>query len=173
MIFVILFLIFLVILFLWVLSLVISAFSGAPTVYTSRKVIREVLMLAGAKRGESLTDLGCGNARSLIIAAKEFGMKGTGIEISPFYCLLAKLNVLVHGEHQNIKIYFGNFRNFKSVINKSDLIYIYLFPKLVTKNEKWIFENKKTGSRVVCLAFPFSRHKTISEVKTPPLFLYS
>jgi len=52
-----------------------------PFVPTPEKVIREMLKLAGVKPGETIYDLGCGDGRILIIAAKEFGAKAVGIEI--------------------------------------------------------------------------------------------
>lgn len=170
---ILLFLAFLAILFLWILSLVISVtFGGAPTVYTSRKTIREALKLAGAKKGELITDLGCGNARNLITASKEFGLKGIGIEISPFYYILARINVIIRKENQNIRIYFGDFKRYKKIINKSDLIYVYLFPKINSKIEKFIFNNLKPKARIVSLAFPFPNHKTYKQLKNLALYLY-
>lgn len=173
MLFTILFLAFLAILFLWMLSLVISvAIGGAPTVYTSKKTIREALKLAGAKKGELITDLGCGNARNLITASKEFGLKGIGIEISPFYFILARVNVIIRNENKNIQIHFGHLRRYKKIINKSDLIYVYLFPKINSKIEKFIFNNLKPKARVISSAFPFPNHKTHKHLKNPALYLY-
>jgi hypothetical protein len=67
----ILFLIFVFVLLLWQASLIVAVFCGAPTVCSKEKVIRKVYDSVKLKKDQLVADLGCGNARSLIIAAKQ------------------------------------------------------------------------------------------------------
>lgn len=170
--FTIILIVFILFLGLWNISLVISVIYGAPTVYAKRHYIKKAFELARITPGQIVLDLGCGNARSLIIAAKEFKAKGIGVEISPFYYLLANFNVLIKGESKNIKIYYGNILNQKKLIKKADIVYLYLFDKLLSKLENDIFTNIKPSGKVISIAFPLKNHKPYIENESPRVFVY-
>ena len=50
---------------------------------TPKVIVRQMLLLAGLRRGETLFDLGAGDGRILVEAAREFGARAKGIEIDP------------------------------------------------------------------------------------------
>jgi len=156
----------------WQISLLIAAYSGTPVVYSRDPTIAKAFEGATLKRGQLVADLGCGNARSLIIAAKKFDARGIGVEISPFYYFLAKLNVLFSGESQNVKIYFGNFRKMESKLKDVDVIFLYLFNEVVQDIEPWIFNTIKRGTRIISLAFPFQNHQAMVIQNKPPIYIY-
>ncbi len=54
-----------------------------PFVVTPDNVTREMLKLAGVKAGDFVIDLGSGDGRIVIVAAKQFGARGLGVEIVP------------------------------------------------------------------------------------------
>ena len=56
--------------------------SIAPFVASPLPVVRKMLELADLKPGETLYDLGSGDGRIVIMAAKEFGANGVGIELN-------------------------------------------------------------------------------------------
>ena len=114
-------------------NLVYSNFLGAPTVYSSNQAMSDAMKLAGLKRGQVVIDLGCGNANSLVIAAKEFGAKGIGVEKSPLCYLQARYNVLRNHQQKNIKILFGGFSVAEKYLFEADVIYLYLLPSLLSK----------------------------------------
>jgi len=166
------FLIFTLAILFWQISLIVAVIYGAPTIYSKEKVIIKAFESVGLKNGQLVADLGCGNARSLIIATKKFGAKGIGIEISPFYYFLAKINVLLHGETKNIKIKFGNFRNCQKDIQNADVVFLYLFDKIMGKIEPWIFKSAKPHSKIISLAFPFENHQGVLVKAESPIYLY-
>jgi cyclopropane fatty-acyl-phospholipid synthase-like methyltransferase len=135
----ILFLIFVFVLLLWQASLIVAVVGGAPTVYPKEKVIRRAYDSVKLKKDQLVADLGCGNTRSLIIAAKQYKAKGIGIEISPFYYLAAKANVFLASESKNIKILFGNFRKRERGFKDADVIYLYFFDRITDKIEPFGF----------------------------------
>ena len=165
-------LIFVFIILFWQISLIVAIVHGAPSIYAKRKVIIKAFESVGLKNGQIVADLGCGNARSLVIAAKKFGAKGIGIEISPFYYLLAKVNVLASGESRNIKIHFGDFRKRKNLVQKADLVFLYLFDKVIGKTEPWIFKSTRPSAKIISLAFPFKNHQADIVKTSPPIFIY-
>ena len=58
---------------------------------TDPVTMRRLLTLSEIKPGETLIDLGCGDGRFVVAAAKEFGARATGFEIDPFRVLYAKV----------------------------------------------------------------------------------
>jgi len=169
---VIIFLILVLIILFWQISLIVAIAHGAPAIYAKQKVIIKAFESVGLKSGQTVVDLGCGNARSLVIAAKNFGARGIGIEISPFYYLLAKINVLAAGGRKNIEIYFGDFRKRKNLVEKADVVFLYLFDKIIGEIEPWIFKSTRSGAKTISLAFPFKNHRANTVKTSPPIFIY-
>ena len=172
MVYLIIFLIFALILLLWQISQIISVIGGTPAVYAKDETIREVFKLAGLERGQAVVDLGCGNARSLIIAAKKFKAKGIGVEISPFYFLLSKIKILLSGESKNIKIIFGRFQKAESYLKSADVVYLYLFSKALNEIEKWLFNSVSEKTKIVSFGFKFAKRKPVLAITNPTLYLY-
>lgn len=157
---------------LWQISLLIAIIAGAPTVYAKNQVIIKAFEGVNLQKGQLVIDLGCGNARSLIIASKKFGAKGVGVEISPFYYILARINVLFRGESRHIKIKYGNLRNYRKNIKAADVVFLYLYDKIISQIEPWIFEQTKPHATIISLAFPFTRHRGVRIEARPPIYIY-
>lgn len=148
----------------WQVSLIYATFLGAPTVYSHKKAMVEAFELAGLKKGELVVDLGCGNARSLIIAAKHFGARGVGVERSPYAYLQSILMVRLSGQQDKIKILFGDFKVAEDYLKKADVVYLYLLNSVLSKLEDWFFATIPSETRVVSLSFLFSKHKPAKEI---------
>lgn len=153
----------------WLLCLTFSQIFGAPTVYSSKKAIFDALKLSDLKKGETIIDLGCGNARSLIIAAQEFGAKGIGFEYSLFYYLIARWRVYLSGNNKNIKIFFGNFKKAEKYLENADVVYLYLLNSVLKKIEIWLFKSVGKKTKIVSLAFYFPNHKPKKVIDTKTL----
>jgi len=54
-----------------------------PFVPTTIPVVERMLELAGVRKGDVIYDLGCGDGRILIHAAKKYGTRGVGIDLDP------------------------------------------------------------------------------------------
>lgn len=159
-------LIILLYLLFWITCLLYAQAFGAPTAYANNKAVMDCLNLAELKKGEILIDLGCGNAKVLIIGARKFGAKGIGIERSPYCYLKSKINVLLSGQRKNIKVYFGDFKKVEEDIKKADVIYTYLLNSVKRKIESWLFSSISKNARVVSLAFTFPNHLPIDSAPT-------
>lgn len=141
---------------LWLLSLLIALCTGAPVVYSNNKSIIDAMNLAQAQPNQMLLDLGCGNARSLIIASKKFHTKGIGVERSVYFFLLSRLNVWLSGESKNIKIILGDFKQVDRYLSQVDIVYMYLLPSVMDSIKKWLFDKLKKDAKIVSLSFCFS-----------------
>lgn len=161
------------ILLLWLLfwggSILWATITGPPIIYSSYQGIRDAFKLAGLNKGETVVDLGCGNGRALVIASKEFGARGIGIDRSLYCVLQAKLNVYLKGESKNVKIYYKPFEKAAREIKQADVIYLYLWPAAMTKIEPWLFSQLPEKTRVVSLLFRFIERKPIAELETKNL----
>ncbi len=150
----------------WQASLLFSSFFGAPTVYANKQAIRDAYNLSKLKKSELVLDLGCGDARSLIIAAKEFGAKGVGVEISPYCFLKSKINVMRAGQSKNIKIFFGSFQKAEKYLNKADVVYLYLLNSVLKEIENWYFNAISKKTRTVVLSFKFDKKRAVKTIST-------
>lgn len=103
----------------------------APWWRTSDENIRKALKLAGVKSSDVIYDLGSGDGRTLIIAAKEFGAKAVGIEIDPLRFYISKLLVWFSGLSNKIEIRRENF--LKSDFSDANVIFVYLVPNALNR----------------------------------------
>lgn len=142
----------------WVCSHLYSTIFYVPYVNASGQAIRDSLEFGDLKKDQLFLDLGSGRGDTLIIANKEFSAKAIGYEISPLPYLLSKLRISLFNK-QKIKIYRKDFQLAKEDIGKADLIYLYLFEKVLEKNEDFLFKSLKKGGKIVTLAFKFPNQK--------------
>lgn len=160
----------LLILLLWMVfwegSMVWAGLIGPPIVYSSYSGIRDSFKLAKLKKGETVIDLGCGNGRSLLLAAREFGAKGIGIDRSLYCVLVARFKIHLAGQSKNIQIFRKPFEKAEDEIKRADVVYLYLWPSALDKIAPWLFDSISEKTRVVSLAFVFSKHKPVAEVET-------
>jgi len=146
--------IFLVLLFLvallWIL---IPALYGLPPVPTRLERIRKALTLAKLQPNEVLYDLGAGDGRVLLVAARDFGTKAVGIEIGPIQCALIWLRVVASGFGNQIRVRWANF--YKSDLREADVVFVYATSKEVMKLAPHLETQMKKGARLVSISADF------------------
>lgn len=143
-------------LFLFILALLwilVPAFYGLPSKPTDPDRIRRALQLVGLKPGEVFYDLGAGDGRVLLIAAKEFGAKAVGIEIGPTQWLLIWLRIAMGGLRDRVQIKLGNF--YKSELKEADVVFIYATSRELLKLALHLEKRMKHGSRLVSISADF------------------
>jgi tRNA G37 N-methylase Trm5 len=112
---------------------------------TPHEVVEKMLELAQVKKGDVVYDLGCGDGRIVVAAAKR-GAKATGWDINPERVQEAEANVKKNKVEQNAKILHDDI--FTLDLSGANVITLYLLPSL---NEKLIpqLRKLKPGSRIV------------------------
>ena len=143
-------LVFLLISGLW---LIVPALYGVPWVPTREKRIRKALQLAKLQPGEKLYDLGAGDGRVLMMAAKEFGAQAVGIEIGPVQCVVGWLRILFSGSRQKVQIRCANF--YKSDVSDADVVFIYATSSQTSRLLPLLERQLRPGARVVSIAADF------------------
>ena len=119
----------------------------APYLASPMPVVRRMLKLAGVKPGEIVYDLGCGDGRIVITAAKEFGAYAVGIEIRRDLALKAMRAVEEAGLTDRVKIINANF--FDVDISEADVVTLYLTTSANMKLRPKLEKELKPGARVV------------------------
>ena len=107
--------------------------------------------LAKVKKGDIIYDLGSGEGTALIIAAKEYGATGIGIEIDPFQKCLSKINVKLFWSFAKVETRRDNFWN--QDISEAAVIFMYLIPKTLIKLRPKFLKELKPGTRVVTFVY--------------------
>ncbi len=100
----------------------------APPIPLPRGTIRKMLKLAKAARNDIVYDLGSGDGRALIIAAREFHAEAVGIEKNRLLVWLSRWIIRKNNLQDKIKIIRGDI--FKENLGNSDVILMYLSNKL-------------------------------------------
>jgi len=152
---------------LWIL---VPAMYGLPSRLTHPDRIRAALKLANLQPGELFYDLGCGDGRVLVIAAKEFGAKAVGIEIGPVQRLVSRVRALYNGVSDRVRIEAGNF--YKSDVRSADVVFIYATSTEVTKLASHLAGQMKSGSRVISISADFPEWEPTRFDEARLIFVY-
>jgi hypothetical protein len=132
---------------LWV---IVPLATGLPWVPSRDKRIRRALQLAGVQKGETVYDLGAGDGRVLVTAAREFGARGVGIEVSPMHCLVAVLHILVTGTSRQVKIQCASM--YDHPLPDAGVVFVYATPEHAARLRPHLERELKSGARVVTLS---------------------
>jgi SAM-dependent methyltransferase len=118
---------------------------------TPQDVVEEMLEMAKVTKDDIVYDLGCGDGRFVITAAKKFGARGVGIDIDPKRVQESRENSIEAGVTDRVKIIEDNL--FKTNISEATVITLYLLQDLNLKLRPKLFRELKPGSRVVSYVF--------------------
>ncbi|ODT88954.1 class I SAM-dependent methyltransferase [Phenylobacterium sp. SCN 70-31] len=117
---------------------------------TPHNTVEAMLALGEVKSGDVLYDLGSGDGRIPIAAAKKFGVRGVGIDINPERIAEANANAKTEGVAQLVQ--FRNEDLFTADFKDATVITLYLLPSLNVKLMPRLLE-LKPGTRIVSHAF--------------------
>ena len=121
-------------------------------------VVDRMLRLGGLKAGEKMYDLGSGDGRIVILAAKKYRADATGIEIEE--SLVRKSNDAIRKQHleNTARVIQGDI--LQQDYSPADLITVYLWPEANTKVGRLLEKQLKRGTRVVAHDFEFLEWKS-------------
>jgi predicted O-methyltransferase YrrM len=114
---------------------------------TRRITVEAMLKLADVRPGDVLYDLGSGDGRIPIAAAKQFGIRAVGIEIDPARISEAKANARVAGVEHLVS--FRNEDLFQADFSEATVVTLYLLPSLNEKLRPKLLRDLKPGARIV------------------------
>lgn len=119
----------------------------APYVPSPLPVVRRMLVLAELKPGEVFFDLGAGDGRAVIMAAKDFGARSVGVELRED--LVKKALSAVYGHNLQNRVTIVNSNMFSVDLSSADVIFLYLTTSANEKVKPKLEVELKEGGRVV------------------------
>ena len=119
----------------------------APFVASPTPVVRQMLILAELKPGETLYDLGSGDGRAVIMAAKDFGARSVGVELREDLVKRALSNIHELGLETKANILQNDI--FKVDLSEADVVFLYLTTSANEKVKPKLETELKPGARIV------------------------
>ena len=148
----------------WVLLAALAAFPGAAAaqgeaprepdvifVPTPDATVAGMLELAGVGPGDVVYDLGSGDGRIPIAAARQHGARGVGVDIDPQRIAEARANARAAGVEDRVSFIEGDL--FEADISDASVVTLYLLPELNEKVMPKLLAELRPGTRIVSHAF--------------------
>ncbi len=128
-----------------------------PYVPTPPEVVDEMLRLAGVKAGDILYDLGCGDGRIVIAAAKRFGIKAVGIDIDPVRIGESNENAATAGVTGKVRFIQQNL--FEADFREATVVTMYLLTSVNRRLRPKLLAELQPGTRLVSHSFDMGEWK--------------
>ena len=132
-----------------------------PYVPTTEEAVAAMLKLADVKKTDIVYDLGCGDGRIVIAAAKNFGARAVGIDIDPVRISEAKENAQKAGVGNLVR--FEENDLFKSDIHEATVVTLFLLSSVNLRLRPKLLQDLKPGTRVVSNTFDMGDWKPEKE----------
>lgn len=130
-----------------------------PYVPTPQEVVDRMLELAQVKKGDVVYDLGSGDGRIVITAAKKYGVKAVGFEIDPERIKESRENIRKEGVGKLVEIRQQDIRTVD--LSAASVLTMYLLPEVNLMIRPNIWKEMKPGSRVVSHDFDMGDWKPL------------
>ena len=123
----------------------------APYVSTPEAVVKAMLRLAEVRTHDLVYDLGCGDGRIVIAAARDFGARGVGIDIDPRRIEEAKSAARSAGVEGKVRFAVQDL--FQTDFSEATVMALYLYPELNARLRPKLRSELRPGARVVSHTF--------------------
>jgi len=134
-------------------------------------MVHEMLTMAKVGPDDLVYDLGCGDGRIIVTAARRYGARAVGIELDPLRFLWCQMLITVLGLRGRVRIVYSDF--FKQDLNAASVVTCYLLTVTNKKLEGKFKSELKPDTRVVSNYFIFPSLQLVSEDKEEKLYLYN
>ena len=118
-----------------------------PYVPTKEPIVDRMLQMSRVKPDDVLYDLGCGDGRIVITAAKRFGIRGVGIDIDPERIAEAQENARQAGVADRVTFIEGDL--FGAEIKEATVVTLSLLPDVNLRLRPKLLRELRPGTRIV------------------------
>ncbi|MGI8917067.1 MAG: methyltransferase domain-containing protein [Pyrinomonadaceae bacterium] len=132
---------------------------------TPPETVAEMLRLGNIKKEDVLYDLGSGDGRIPIAAAKQFGIRAVGIEIDPKLITEAEANARQAGVAEVVR--FRNEDMFRLDVSEANIVTLYLSDKLNVLLRPKLLRELRPGSRIISHDFRMGDWRPEQTVRVP------
>lgn len=160
----------LIILIVLVISIIWTNSRGAPWVPTPMSMVHEMLTMAEVGPNDVVYDLGCGDGRIIVAAARRYGARAVGIELDPLRFLWCQMLITVLGLRDRVRIVYGNF--FKQELSSASVVTCYLLRDTNKKLQGKFKAELDPNARVVSNYFTFPGLQLVNGNEEEKLYLY-
>lgn len=156
-------------LFIFVLIFCLAGiFLGAPYLPTLNKQVEAALELVNLDEGQTLLELGCGDGRVLIAAAKR-GLKAVGYEINPVLFLISYLRTRKY--RAQVKVIWGNY--WQKEWPPADGVFVFLINRYMAKLDSRLKQYYSRPLKLVSFAFKIPGKEIVDSKFGVFLYLYT
>lgn len=136
-----------------------------PFVPTPAAVVDAMLDLARLRPEDYVIDLGSGDGRIIIAAAKKYGARGFGVEIDQSLVAEARREARRQGVAERAQFLDENL--FNTELDRATVLTMYLYPSLLLRLRPRLFEQLKPGARIVSHDFDMEPWKPDAHLTVP------
>ncbi len=154
-------------LILWVY---LPIFWGAPWIPGSPAMINRMLALAEVKPGQTVVDLGAGDGRVVILAARKYRARAVGVEIDPLRWIIANALILALGLRGRASVRLGDLRRFP--LEGADVVTLFLMQGTNQTIKESLARALRPGAKVVSHLFSMSGWTPVAIDERHALFVY-
>lgn len=147
-----------------------TAAIGAAWEPTSRRKVRRMLELSGAGPDDVVYDLGSGDGRVIIEAAKSYDARAVGIEADPLRVIYSRLAVSLHRLKGRVKVVWGNI--FHVDLSEATVVTLFLTQRTNQRLKSKLLSELRPGTRVVSYVWTFDGWAPKSTDRENELALY-
>ena len=151
-------------------TVLLPAFWGSPWHPLRRKTIARILEFAEIRPGEKVYDLGSGDGRVLIAAARDHGAQGVGVDIDPLKVFFARWLARRAGVAGQVRFCRKNF--FDMDVRDAQVVYVYLTHQALDKLMPRLLEQLAPTARIVSYRFCLKNRTPEKIAPGNDLFLY-
>ena len=150
--------------------LVYPSFLGAVYVPTPMKRVRRMLEIANVGPEDVVYDMGSGDGRIIITAAKEYGAKAVGLEADPLRVLYTKWKILRNNLGDRVQIFRVNFFNVS--MEDATVVTVYQGPEINLRLMNKFRQELEPGTKVVSFFFKFEGFDPVEVDEKNEIYLY-
>jgi protein-L-isoaspartate O-methyltransferase len=129
----------------------------APYFPTPPSIVERMLQLVDLKKGEKMFDLGSGDGRIVIMAARKFGADATGVEFDDSLYRLSMQEIKRLKLEKTARIIHGDI--YAQDYSQADVLTVYLLPESNKKMRPVLEKQLRKGTRIVAHDFEFDGWK--------------
>lgn len=122
-----------------------------PFISTPDQVVERMLAFAGTRAEDYVVDLGSGDGRIVIAAARRFGARGLGIELDEALVRISRDNAQRAGVADRARFVQGDVLT--ADFSRATVVTVYLLPELIGRLQPRFLTDLKPGTRIVSHAF--------------------